>query len=302
MPAGPATPATPATAATPPLAATTPATPKNTHGPAKADPIDKLRTTLLATVRGHYPQANLTGVNEAFDLAVEAHNGQLRASGEAYVIHPIASAQTVADLGIDPIAVQAALLHDVPEDTEYSLTDVEDRFGPEVARLVDGVTKLSKFSTHSHEEQQAENIRKMFLAMAEDIRVVLIKLADRLHNMRTLAALPLDKQTRIARQTMEIYAPLAERLGIWQMKWELEDLAFKALEPVRYRELARLLDTRRQGREAFIRQAIEELRPALLAAGIKADIQGRPKHLTSIWKKMERKGAEFEEINDVYAI
>jgi guanosine-3',5'-bis(diphosphate) 3'-pyrophosphohydrolase len=287
-----------AEAPTPPVPAAT----KKTRGPAKVDPIEHLRRTLLATVRGHYPQADLSGVNEAFDLAVEAHKGQLRASGEAYVIHPIASAQTVADLGIDPIAVQAALLHDVPEDTEYSLTDVEDRFGPEVARLVDGVTKLSKFSTHSHEEQQAENIRKMFLAMAEDIRVVLIKLADRLHNMRTLAALPLDKQTRIARQTMEIYAPLAERLGIWQMKWELEDLAFKALEPVRYRELARLLDTRRQGREAFIRQAIEELRPALLEAGIKADIQGRPKHLTSIWKKMERKGAEFEEIYDVYAI
>ncbi len=190
----------------------------------------------------------------------------------------------------------------MPEDTEYSLTDVEERFGPEVARLVDGVTKLSKFSTHSHEEQQAENIRKMFLAMAEDIRVVLIKLADRLHNMRTLAALPIEKQVRIARQTMEIYAPLAERLGIWQMKWELEDLAFKTLEPERYRELARLLDTRRQGREAFIEQAIEMLRPALEAAGIKADIQGRPKHLTSIWKKMERKGAEFDEIYDVYAI
>ena len=225
-----------------------------------------------------------------------------RASGEPYVTHPIASAQILADLGIDPIAVQAALLHDVPEDTEFSLDDIEERFGAEVAHLVDGVTKLSKFSTHTHEQQQAENIRKMFLAMAEDIRVVLIKLADRLHNMRTLAALPLDKQQRIARQTMEIYAPLAERLGIWQIKWELEDLAFKALEPERFRELAKLLDTRRKGREGFIEAAIAELRPALTAAGIEAELQGRPKHIYSIYKKMQRKGAGFEEIYDVYAI
>ncbi len=264
--------------------------------------FEPLRVELLAALEKHYPQADLEPVSRAFDMAVEAHAGQKRASGEPYVTHPIASAQILADLGIDPVAVEAALLHDVPEDTEYSLVDVEERFGPEVAHLVDGVTKLSKFSTHTHEQQQAENIRKMFLAMAEDIRVVLIKLADRLHNMRTLAALPLDKQQRIARQTMEIYAPLAERLGIWQMKWELEDLAFKALEPDRFRELAKLLDTRRKGREGFIETAIAELRPALAAAGIEADIQGRPKHIYSIDKKMQRKGAGFEEIYDVYAI
>ena len=228
--------------------------------------------------------------------------GQKRATGEPYVTHPIASAQILAELGVDTVAIQAALLHDVPEDTEYSLTDVEERFGAEVAQLVDGVTKLSKFSTHSHEQQQAENIRKMLLAMAQDIRVVLIKLADRLHNMRTLYGLPSEKQQRIARQTMEIYAPLAERLGIWQMKWELEDLAFKALEPERFRELAKLLDTRRKGRESYIDRAIAELAPKLEAAGIEADLQGRPKHIYSIWKKMERKGAEFGEIYDVYAI
>jgi GTP pyrophosphokinase len=261
-----------------------------------------LRTELLNTVAGHYPQADLTPIGAAFDLAVEAHEGQRRATGEPYVTHPIASAQITAELGIDPIAVQAAILHDVPEDTEYSLPDLEDRFGAEVAHMVDGVTKLSRFSTHSHEQQQAENIRKMLLAMAEDIRVVLIKLADRLHNMRTLYALPSDKQVRIARQTMEIYAPLAERLGIWQIKWELEDLAFKVLEPDRFRELAKLLDTRRKGREGYIERAIGELEPKLKAAGIEADLQGRPKHIYSIFKKMQRKGAEFGEIYDVYAI
>ncbi len=270
-------------------------------GPGDID-LEGLRAALKASIADHHPTADLSGVDRAFDLAVDAHQGQPRATGEPYVSHPIASAQIVADLGIDPVAVEAALLHDVPEDTEYSLTDIEEKFGAEVAHLVDGVTKLSRFSTHSHEQQQAENIRKMLLAMAEDIRVVLIKLADRLHNMRTLYGLPSEKQSRIARQTMEIYAPLAERLGIWQIKWELEDLAFKVLEPERFRELARLLDTRRKGRESYIDRAIAELRPKLEAAGIEADLEGRPKHIFSIWKKMQRKGAEFGEIYDVYAI
>src|SRR5512146_2483562 len=235
-------------------------------------------------------------------MAVEAHGAQVRASGEPYVTHPIAAAEILAELGLDPIAIEAGVLHDVPEDTEYELADIEERFGQEVAHLVDGVTKLGKFSTMSHEQQQAENIRKMFLAMAADIRVVLIKLADRLHNMRTLTALPLEKQQRIARQTLEIYAPLAERLGIWQVKWELEDLAFKVIEPERFRELAKLLATRRKGREGYIERAIAELEPRLRAAGISADLQGRPKHIYSIWKKMQRKSAEFGEIYDVYAI
>ncbi|HET7026240.1 MAG TPA: bifunctional (p)ppGpp synthetase/guanosine-3',5'-bis(diphosphate) 3'-pyrophosphohydrolase [Candidatus Limnocylindrales bacterium] len=264
--------------------------------------LGALLEAVLESLRRHDLGADLDPVRRAFDLAVEAHGDQKRATGEPYVTHPIASAQILADLGLDPVAIQAALLHDVPEDTEYSLDDIEERFGPEVARLVDGVTKLSKFSTHTHEQQQAENIRKMFLAMAEDIRVVLIKLADRLHNMRTLHGLPHEKQQRIARQTMEIYAPLAERLGIWQIKWELEDLAFKYLEPDRYRELARLLDTRRKARVTYIERAIEVLGPALAAAGIEPDLQGRAKHLYSIARKMERKGADFGEIYDVYAI
>ena len=264
--------------------------------------FEALRRDLHAAILAEHPGVNLGPVGDAFDLAIVAHEGQRRGSGEPYVTHPIATAQILAELGIDPVAICAALLHDVPEDTDYGLTDIEERFGAEVMQLVDGVTKLSRFSTHSHEQQQAENIRKMLLAMAQDIRVVLIKLADRLHNMRTLHGLPPEKQQRIARQTMEIYAPLAERLGIWQMKWELEDLAFKALEPERFRELARLLDTRRAGRESHIDKAIAALRPLLQEAGIKADLEGRPKHIHSIYKKMERKGADFSEIYDVYAI
>ncbi len=273
-----------------------------TASAARPPDFEALRRDLHAAILAEHPGVNLGPVGDAFDLAIVAHEGQRRGSGEPYVIHPIATAQILAELGIDPVAICAALLHDVPEDTDYSLTDIEERFGAEVTQLVDGVTKLSKFSTHSHEQQQAENIRKMLLAMAQDIRVVLIKLADRLHNMRTLHGLPPEKQQRIARQTMEIYAPLAERLGIWQMKWELEDLAFKALEPERFRELARLLDTRRAGRESHIDKAIAALRPLLQEAGIKADLEGRPKHIHSIYKKMERKGADFSEIYDVYAI
>jgi GTP pyrophosphokinase len=269
---------------------------------AEAASVETMTARLLAAIRAHYPQADLSGVERAIAMAAQAHGDQRRASGEPYVTHPIAAAEILAELGIDPIAIEAAILHDVPEDTEYALSDIEERFGGEVAHLVDGVTKLGKFSTLSHEQQQAENIRKMFLAMADDIRVVLIKLADRLHNMRTLAALPAEKQLRIARQTLEIYAPLAERLGIWQMKWELEDLAFKVLEPDRFRELAKLLDTRRKGREGYIERAIAELEPRLRDAGIEADLQGRPKHIYSIWKKMQRKSAEFGEIYDVYAI
>ena len=249
-----------------------------------------------------YPQADLSSVASAFAFAVEAHGDQARVSGEPYVSHPLAVAKILAELGLDPAAVAAAFLHDVPEDTEYSLGDVEERFGADVARLVDGVTKLGKFSTLSHEQQQAENIRKMFLAMADDIRVVLIKLADRLHNMRTLGALPPEKQLRIARQTAEIYAPLAERLGIWQIKWELEDLSFKYIDPEAYRELAGQLESHRRGREAYVKRAMEVLDDALRDSGIEADLSGRPKHIFSIYKKMQRKRAEFGEIYDVHAL
>jgi GTP pyrophosphokinase len=265
--------------------------------------LDASERKLEAEIHRHHQNADLAKVREAYQFAREAHESQKRASGEPYVSHPLAVAQILAEIGLDPIAVQAALLHDVPEDTDFALNDVEDRFGPEVAKLVDGVTKLSiKFSSRTHEEQQADNIRKMFLAMAEDIRVVLIKLADRLHNMRTLGALPRDKQQRIARQTAEIYAPLAERLGIWQIKGELEDLAFKTLEPDDYASLAAQLETHRRAREAYVRRAMDVVRKALDEAGIVADISGRPKHIYSIHKKMQRKGAELGEIYDIHAL
>ncbi|CAN5664474.1 bifunctional (p)ppGpp synthetase/guanosine-3',5'-bis(diphosphate) 3'-pyrophosphohydrolase [soil metagenome] len=253
-------------------------------------------------LRAHHPQADLALVRRAFEFAVEAHTDQQRVSGEPYITHPLAVAHTLAELGLDQAAICAALLHDIPEDTEFSLADIEERFGDEIARLVDGVTKLGKFGARSHEEQQAENIRKMLLAMAEDIRVVLIKLADRLHNMRTIGALPAAKQERIARQTTEIYAPLAERLGVWQIKWELEDLAFKVLEPQQYRLLASQLESRRRSRESYVRRAMNVLRRALEEHQIAAELSGRPKHISSIWKKMQRKSADLAEIYDVHAI
>ncbi len=258
---------------------------------------------VVAEAQRHRPSINVGLIERAHGVAAAAHEGQQRDSGEPYVTHPIAVAHYLATLQMDAETLAAALLHDVPEDTDFTLADIEKRFGREVARLVDGVTKLSKFgSARSVEEQQAENIRKMFLAMAEDVRVVVIKLADRLHNMRTLAPLPPEKQQRIARQTMDIYAPLAHRLGIWQVKWELEDLSFKYLEPETYRKLVEMLTDRRKVRESFVNKSIGILRKELAKVGIEADITGRPKHLYSIAKKMERKGAQFNEIYDIHAI
>src|SRR5574338_247610 len=260
-------------------------------------------TDVVEEARRHRPSVNIGLIERAYDYAQQAHEGQVRASGLPYVTHPVETAYYLATLQMDAETLAAALLHDVPEDTDYTLAEIEKRFGRTVARLVDGVTKLSKFgSARSMEEQQAENIRKMFMAMAEDVRVVIIKLADRLHNMRTLQYLPEEKQARIARQTMEIYAPLAHRLGMWQIKWELEDLAFKYLEPEKYRKLVEMLADRRHSRESFVNKSIGILRKELEKVHIKAEISGRPKHLYSIARKMERKGAEFTEIYDLNAI
>src|SRR5947208_782848 len=257
---------------------------------------------LAKEILRHYPEGAAGLGRRAYASAAEAHEGQKRVSGEPYVTHPAAVAMLVAELGMDPATVAAALLHDVPEDTAKTVEDVRREFGEEIGRLVDGVTKLSRLSGQSRDEHQAENIRKMLLAMADDLRVVIIKLCDRLHNMRTLAPLPPEKQQRIAKQTMEIYAPLAHRLGIWQIKWELEDLAFRYLEPGNYRELNEQLAQRRAARERAIDRAMGILGQELEKAGVRAEISGRAKHLWSIQQKMRRKSVSISEVYDLLAV
>ncbi len=250
-------------------------------------------------------------IRRAWHYAERAHAGQKRKSGEPYVWHAAAVAQILAELGLDHDAIAAAILHDVVEDTKINLDELTREFGARIAALVDGVTKMTviqEFRADSDERDlrrhhtQAESLRKMLLAMAEDVRVVFIKLADRLHNMRTLSALPEEKQRRIARETMDIFAPLANRLGIWQLKWELEDLAFRYLEPATYKRVAGLLAERRVDREAYIIRFVQWLQEALEQVGVKADVTGRPKHIYSIWRKMMRKGTDFERIYDVRAV
>src|SRR5260221_1905927 len=250
----------------------------------------------------HYPDGDAELVRRAYTYAAEAHEGQRRVSGGPYIEHPAAVAVLLAQLGMDPATIAAAMLHDVPEDTSRTSEDIRSEFGDEIGRLVEGVTKLSKSSGKSSDERQAENFRKLFLGMADDLRVVVIKLADRLHNMRTLGGMPIEKQRRIAKQTMEIYAPLAHRLGIWQIKWELEDLAFKYVEPERYRELAELLASRRAVRERYIDRTMKVLAAELEKAGVKAELSGRPKHLWSIAQKMQRKHVGVDQVYDLLAI
>ncbi len=256
-----------------------------------------------------HPVAELEVIERACAFADSAHRGQTRASGEPYVQHALAVAHILAELGLDPETLVAAILHDVVEDTGITLDDLKREFGPRIAVLVDGVTKMKVIqvfrgdTSSAHREQaQAESLRKMLLAMAEDVRVVLIKLADRLHNMRTLAALPADKQQRIARETMDIYAPLANRLGIWQVKWELEDLSLRYIEPEAYRQIAGWLAEKRVDREAYIVRFVEMLAQELKQSGIAAEVTGRVKHIYSIWRKMQRKGKDFGEIFDVRAV
>ncbi len=244
-------------------------------------------------------------IRAAFEFAHQHHREkeQKRASGEEYIVHPIAVATLLHSLGAGPEMLAAGLLHDIVEDTQASLEDLEQQFGPGVRSLVEGVTKLSKFNFSSKTERQAENFRRMFLAMAQDIRVIVVKLADRLHNMRTLEHLGEDKRRRIARETREIFAPLANRLGIGQFKWELEDLAFKYLEPEQYRQIQELVVEKRSDRQLYLDQAVLTFRQRLGEAGVAiADISGRPKHLYSIYQKMQRQHKEFGDIYDLSAI
>jgi guanosine-3',5'-bis(diphosphate) 3'-pyrophosphohydrolase len=259
-------------------------------------------TPLLASYRGHHPKARVDTINRAYHMAAEAHRTQTRSSGESYINHPLAVAKIVADIGLDETSIVAALLHDAVEDTEIMLSDVEEHFGTEVEWIVDGVTKLERIRFDSREAQQAATMRKMLVAMAKDLRVLVIKLADRLHNMRTLGGMAIEKQRRVAQETLDIYAPLAHRLGIQEIKQELEDLSFAALHPKRYAELDHLVATRTPERDIYLAQAVSELRARLKELGIDAEITGRGKHLWSIYEKMVVKGRDFDEIFDIVAV
>ena len=257
---------------------------------------------ILEAVKRYQPNADTDLIRRAYELADAAHKGQKRVSGEDYIIHPLAVAKILTDLQIDDITISAAILHDVVEDTTHTLDEMRELFGDEVAMLIDGVTKLGRIQYKSKEEQQLESYRKMFLAMAKDIRVIMIKLADRLHNMRTLKYMREDKQKRIARETIEIYAPLANRLGISNVKWELEDLCLRYLDPKAYYDLVESVKQKRQERQAFIDEAHEQIVEKLEEAHITAEIQGRAKHFYSIYKKMKRDQKDISEIYDLSAL
>ncbi|MFP5376381.1 MAG: RelA/SpoT family protein, partial [Acidimicrobiia bacterium] len=257
---------------------------------------------LVAAYRRRHPKADLGLVERAFDAAARAHVDQVRKSGEAYISHPVAVATIVAELGLDDVTVAAALLHDAVEDTAVTLEEVGRDFGAEVAAIVDGVTKLDRLRFDSREAQQAASMRKMLVAMAKDWRVLIIKLADRLHNMRTIAAMPEFKQRRTAQETLDIYAPLAHRLGIQDIKWQLEDLAFATLHPKPYAEIEQMVAQRAPERDIYLTQVLEEVRNRLAENRIEADVTGRPKPLWSIYEKMIVRGKEFDEIFDLVGI
>jgi len=264
---------------------------------------------LIDKAQQYLPPEKIALVEDAYNFAVKAHHGQVRKSGEPYVEHPLQTALLLAGLQLDASSLAAALLHDVPEQCGMSVSEIEAKFGSEVSKLVDGTTRLGKLSWRREgaaaRESQAENLRKMLVAMAEDLRVVFIKLADRLHNMRTLDALSAEKRRSIAQETLEIYAPLAHRLGIWELKWQLEDLSFRYLESRRYRQIANLVAARRAQREDFIAQVIQILTKEFDKVGLRAEMSGRPKHIYSIYQKMEKYsalGKHFDDIHDLLAL
>jgi GTP pyrophosphokinase len=263
----------------------------------------------LKTIAAGRTKLELEFIRRACEVAHKAHEGQFRASGEPFFQHSLAVANILADLRLDYETIAAAILHDVLEDTDVSIAEIEEQFGESVAKLVDGVTKMGQMQgfrgqteKSKKERARAESLRKMLLAMVDDVRVVLIKLADRTHNMRTLGSLREDKRKRIAKETLDIFAPLANRLGIWQIKWELEDLSFRYLTPETYKQIARMVDERRINRENFISRVAHQLKVELAKRDIQADVTGRPKHIYSIWRKMKRKGVDFDQIYDVRAV
>ena len=268
----------------------------------KAGKMDQTVAKIVQTVEGYWPGVDRDFLIHAYEFARERHEGQTRASGEPYIRHPVLVAEIVTSVEGDPFSVAAAFMHDVLEDTDTSVEEIRERFGPTVATLVEGVTNLHKLDFATRQETQARNLRKMFLAMAEDVRVILIKLCDRLHNMRTLEHLPEDRRVSNAMETLHIFAPLAHRLGVWRLKWELEDLALKWLEPEKYEEIAEKLGMSRTEREQLITTARAALEKHLEQGGIKARVQGRAKHIYSIYDKMERQHIDFAQIADLNAL
>ena len=265
---------------------------------------------LIDKAKQYLPPEKIAIIEDAYNFASKAHEGQVRKSGEPYLEHPLHTALTLAELQLDASSLAAALLHDVPENCGIPITEIEAKFGAEVAKLVDGTTKLGRLPRQASKgvatsASQVENLRKMLVAMAEDLRVVFIKLADRLHNMHTLDALSPEKRRSIAQETLEIYAPLAHRLGIWELKWQLEDLSFRYQEPRKYRQIANLVAARRAQRESFITQVIQILGKEFDQVGLRAELSGRPKHIYSIYQKMERYsalGKDFDDIHDLLAL
>ncbi|TAM77045.1 bifunctional (p)ppGpp synthetase/guanosine-3',5'-bis(diphosphate) 3'-pyrophosphohydrolase [bacterium] len=260
-------------------------------------PVDALSTR----IKTYDPTLDEGWLRRVYDFADGAHKGQLRASGEPYIAHPLAVAEVLGELEMDRATIAAALLHDVVEDTLVSNEEVSAAFGPEIAALVDGVTKLTRIPYQSKEDAQVENLRKMFMAMAKDIRVIIVKLADRLHNMRTLASLPPSKQQTIARETLEIYAPIAHRLGIWKIKWDLEDLALRYLDSAAYRDISERVAKKRTEREQTVSSVVDEFKERFAELGIRAEVTGRPKHFYSIYQKL-KKGRDFASIYDLTAV
>ncbi|MFH1362359.1 MAG: RelA/SpoT family protein, partial [bacterium] len=257
---------------------------------------------LLEKIKSYNPAADLDLVERAYKFSKEAHKDHTRLSGDPYIIHPLAVATIIAELEQDVFTIASALLHDVVEDADYTKEDIDKKFGPEVAKMVEGVTKLSQLSFINREVHQAENFRKMFIAMGEDFRIIIIKLADRLHNMRTLKFLPESRQQATALETREIFAPLAHRLGVWKIKWELEDLSFSYLERDKYQELKQKVAESRGKREVYIQDFILQASELLKKVSITAEINGRAKHFYSIYHKMVDQNLEFEEIYDLTAV
>src|SRR4051812_11516311 len=257
---------------------------------------------LINSLESYLPTDQVTRIREAAEFGATAHEGQKRLSGEPYIAHPLAAAQILADLHLDPDTIIAAILHDVIEDTPISKEELSEKFGSAVAEIVDGVTKLDQIRFKSREEAQAESFRKMLLAMVRDLRVILVKLADRIHNMRTIDAMAPARRRAVARETLEIYAPIAERLGLYNVKLELEDLGFRALHPNRYRVLERASKKALGNQKEFLKKIRQQLQAAMLKSDIPTRVEAREKHLYSIYRKMQRKRATLIDIADVYGL